>query len=165
MDTMRRMYFEKSRMTATLQHWPGMLVPPPRDSTAAPNSRQAATVATTSSASQRQERPRWEAGDSWRHRWRTARAMRGRTGLHREPWRGAALRAQRALRSPHAANASPAAEFRIGKGEPLSIIRPRSTWVAAAVEFCPASVSVSRPVTTETNAVTARLTTTAGSAA
>jgi hypothetical protein len=35
--------------TATLQHWPARLVPPPRLSTGAPKSRQVATVATTSS--------------------------------------------------------------------------------------------------------------------
>ena len=31
-----RMYFEKSRTTATLQHWPARLVPPPRPRTGAP---------------------------------------------------------------------------------------------------------------------------------
>jgi hypothetical protein len=42
---------EKSMITAALQHCPARLVPPPRDSTGTPCSRQAATVATTSSTS------------------------------------------------------------------------------------------------------------------
>ena len=32
------MYFDQSMTTATLQHWPARLVPPPRESTGAPNS-------------------------------------------------------------------------------------------------------------------------------
>ena len=55
--TMRFMYFEKSRMTATLQHWPARLVPPPRGSTGAPNSRHAARVACTSASSSGTTRP------------------------------------------------------------------------------------------------------------
>ena len=51
------MYFEKSRTTATLQVWPATLVPPPRERTAASNSRQAATVAITSAASLGTTRP------------------------------------------------------------------------------------------------------------
>src|SRR5262249_33477374 len=45
----RCMYFDQSMTTATLQHSPARLVPPPRESTGAPNLRQAATVCTTSS--------------------------------------------------------------------------------------------------------------------
>ena len=51
------MYFEKSRMTATLQHWPARLVPAPRDSTGAPYSRQSATAAMTSFSSRGMTRP------------------------------------------------------------------------------------------------------------
>ncbi len=36
------MYFVKSNTTATLQHWPARLVPPPRDSIGAPCSRHTA---------------------------------------------------------------------------------------------------------------------------
>jgi hypothetical protein len=45
------MYFEKSMTTATLQHCPARLVPPPRDNTGAPKPRHAATVAITSASS------------------------------------------------------------------------------------------------------------------
>ena len=51
------MYFEKSMTTATLQHCPARLVPPPRERIGAPNSRQAATVATTSATSIGMTRP------------------------------------------------------------------------------------------------------------
>ena len=47
----RLRYFEQSITTATLQHWPARLVPPPRERIGAPCSRQTATVATTSSTS------------------------------------------------------------------------------------------------------------------
>jgi len=46
-----RMCLEWSTTTATLQVWPARLVPQPRGRTGAPCSRQAATAATTSSAS------------------------------------------------------------------------------------------------------------------
>src|ERR1700733_11654124 len=51
------MYLEKSMTTATLQHCPERLVPPPRERTGAPSSRQAATVATTSASSRGRTRP------------------------------------------------------------------------------------------------------------
>ncbi len=44
------MYFEKSRTTATLQHWPASDVPPPRARIGAPCLRAKATAAMTSSA-------------------------------------------------------------------------------------------------------------------
>ena len=44
---MRLRYLEKSRTTATLQHWPARLVPPPRDSTGTSCARQTATARTT----------------------------------------------------------------------------------------------------------------------
>ncbi len=43
------MYLVKSMTTATLQHWPRRLVPPPRDRIGAPNWRASAIVCTTSS--------------------------------------------------------------------------------------------------------------------
>ena len=46
----RRTWREKSSTTATLQHWPAREVPAPRVRTGAPNRRQTATAATTSSA-------------------------------------------------------------------------------------------------------------------
>ena len=52
-STMRFRYFDMSRTTATLQHWPARLVPAPRGRMGAPASRQARMVATTSS-----QRPR-----------------------------------------------------------------------------------------------------------
>jgi hypothetical protein len=42
-------YFEKSIITATLQHCPARLVPPPREMTGASYSRQRRTVSSTSS--------------------------------------------------------------------------------------------------------------------
>ncbi len=44
-----RRYFDMSMITATLQHWPQRLVPPPRERTGAPCFRQRAIVSTTSS--------------------------------------------------------------------------------------------------------------------
>ena len=44
----RCMYFEKSMTTATLQHCPARLVPPPRDRIGAPNRRAHSTVVSTS---------------------------------------------------------------------------------------------------------------------
>src|SRR5207248_1311966 len=44
-------YFDQSSMTATLQHWPPRLVPPPRDSTGTACSRHTATASTASSTS------------------------------------------------------------------------------------------------------------------
>src|SRR5438094_216489 len=43
-------YFEKSSTTATLQHWPARLVPPPRGRSGASCSRQTRTASTTSSS-------------------------------------------------------------------------------------------------------------------
>lgn len=40
---------DQSSTTAMLQHWPARLVPPPRESTGAPNSRQMDTAATAAS--------------------------------------------------------------------------------------------------------------------
>src|SRR5207248_3943462 len=47
-STISCMYFEKSRTTATLQHWPASDVPPPRARIGAPCFRARATAATTS---------------------------------------------------------------------------------------------------------------------
>ena len=47
---MRFMYLEKSSTTATLQHWPHRLVPPPRERMGARYLRHSSTVASTSSA-------------------------------------------------------------------------------------------------------------------
>ena len=78
------MYFEKSRTTATLQHWPARLVPPPRESTGAPNSRHAATVARRR-PHRAAEPAQWALGGSWRSRWRRARGRHGRSGPRRAP--------------------------------------------------------------------------------
>src|SRR5438067_2382414 len=48
-STISRRYLEWSITTATLQHCPARLVPPPRERTGAPCARQTSTVATTSS--------------------------------------------------------------------------------------------------------------------
>jgi len=48
---MRFRYLEKSSTTAALHPWPARLVPPPRESTGAPNLRQTVTAATTSASS------------------------------------------------------------------------------------------------------------------
>ena len=50
-STMRARYFEQSSTTATLQHWPARLVPPPRGRIGASCARQTSTAATTSSTS------------------------------------------------------------------------------------------------------------------
>jgi hypothetical protein len=42
-------YFDQSTTTATLQHWPARLVPPPRDSIGASCARHTSMVVTTSS--------------------------------------------------------------------------------------------------------------------
>ena len=49
--TTRFMYFDVSRTTATLQHWPAKLVPPPRARMGAPKLRAISTVIITSSVS------------------------------------------------------------------------------------------------------------------
>jgi hypothetical protein len=43
-------YLVQSMTTASLQHWPARLVPPPRDSTGAPSSRHTATASAPASA-------------------------------------------------------------------------------------------------------------------
>src|SRR5437764_467553 len=48
MSTIRFRYFEQSMTSATLQHWPARLVPPPRMVMGAPKRRAAATDSTTS---------------------------------------------------------------------------------------------------------------------
>ncbi len=49
-DTTRWQYLVQSITTASLQHWPARLVPPPRERTGAPASRQTATAATAAAA-------------------------------------------------------------------------------------------------------------------
>jgi hypothetical protein len=48
-DTSSWQYLVQSITTASLQHWPARLVPPPRDSTGTPARRQTATAATAAS--------------------------------------------------------------------------------------------------------------------
>src|SRR4051812_22628582 len=48
-DTSRWQYFVQSMTTAVLVHWPPRLVPPPRESTGAPNSAHTATAAAPAS--------------------------------------------------------------------------------------------------------------------
>jgi hypothetical protein len=48
-DTRWWQYLVQSITTASLQHWPARLVPPPRDRMGAPASRQTATAATAAS--------------------------------------------------------------------------------------------------------------------
>ena len=78
------MYFEKSMTTATLQHWPARLVPPPRERIGAPCAGRRATVATTSSTSAGARRRSAPGGSSSR-RSRRARGCRRRSGPRPRP--------------------------------------------------------------------------------
>ena len=74
--------------TATLQHWPARLVPPPRDRMGAPNrgTRRSSPAHRLCGAG---SRPPSAPGGSSSHRWRKARGCRDRSGPRRRPGRAA----------------------------------------------------------------------------
>ena len=88
-------YFEKSMTTATLQHCPARLVPPPRDSTGAPWRRQTATVGDDVVDRCAGSRRRSAPGGSSSRRSRRARGCRRRSAPRRRSPHAVRVRARR----------------------------------------------------------------------
>ena len=77
-------YLEKSMRTAALQPWPARLVPPPRITTGAPSLAAFGNRGDHVVGGLAERRRRAAPGGSSRHRWRTARGCRNRSGPRRD---------------------------------------------------------------------------------